>query len=335
LHSSGMPTSSRKSASATSDRSQPIVARLGEWIQLLKSVQPFSCLASRGAVGARHGAECNCTPNVWSHVHHLICFLSCFQFVVNDANMAPLQLGLGITDLGCVPGSDAAEFGYCVYYFIRNHFYFLICIEFCAALRPRSTTVMRRWRDDLYDRLRAHVARVAIWAENSVSVAEITATSSANTESEHGRSTRPKVKQEVSERVVKLEASPAVISNEEKLISPAMPALESVDVDSASAATLPAASLVRYAPAIVAFTGKRQWSFLFEPPLTKGVEHGPQSVRPPGWPFPPTTEVTKYPASARLSVPHLESIIKNWFSRLRLNPKKNRSGCWQVAVAAP
>lgn len=53
-------------------------------------------------------------------------------------------------------------------------------------------------------------------------------------------------------------------------------------------------------PVIVAFTGKRQWTELFEPALPR-VESGPQSAssRPPGWPFPPeATEVWVLPSSS-------------------------------------
>lgn len=44
-------------------------------------------------------------------------------------------------------------------------------------------------------------------------------------------------------------------------------------------------ALAAFAPRVIAFSGKRQWSELFEPPL-KNVAHGlrPAAERPPGWP---------------------------------------------------
>lgn len=47
------------------------------------------------------------------------------------------------------------------------------------------------------------------------------------------------------------------------------------------------------APCVVAISGKRHWSMLFEPPL-KRVDHfglQPAGQRPPGWPLPPSCEV--------------------------------------------
>ncbi len=58
-------------------------------------------------------------------------------FGATDADAAPALLGLGITDLGCAPGSDATAFK-----------------------RP----ALRAWRAELYARLRAHCRRVAAWA---------------------------------------------------------------------------------------------------------------------------------------------------------------------------
>jgi hypothetical protein len=49
-------------------------------------------------------------------------------------NRMPFELGIGITDIGCLPGSDAAEFG---------------------------AQIMAIWRQDLYRRVRAHARRVA------------------------------------------------------------------------------------------------------------------------------------------------------------------------------
>ena len=53
-----------------------------------------------------------------------------------DADALPALLGIGWTDLGCEPGSDASEYK-------RQH--------------------MLRWRADLYARLNAHLERVAVW----------------------------------------------------------------------------------------------------------------------------------------------------------------------------
>lgn len=113
-------------------------------------------------------------------------------FVAADADAAPALLGLGITDVGCAPGSDAAAFK-----------------------RP----VMRAWRDELYTRLRAHCARAAAWA---------------------GR-------------------------------------------DASGADEVALVALAAFAPRVIAFSGKRQWAELFEPPLA-GFAHGLRAERPPGWP---------------------------------------------------
>ena len=110
-------------------------------------------------------------------------------FVAADADAAPALLGLGITDVGCAPGSDAAAFK-----------------------RP----VMRAWRDELYGRLRAHCARAAAWAGSDVAGAD-------------------------------------------------------------------EAALAAFAPRVIAFSGKRQWAELFEPPLAC-FAHGLRPERPPGWP---------------------------------------------------
>ena len=53
-----------------------------------------------------------------------------------DADALPALLGIGWTDLGCEPGSDASEF---------------------------KRAALLRWRTDQYDRLNAHLARVAAW----------------------------------------------------------------------------------------------------------------------------------------------------------------------------
>jgi len=53
-----------------------------------------------------------------------------------DADAVPALFGLGWTDAGCVPGSDASEY---------------------------KRAVMLAWRDDLYSRLKAHLARIAAW----------------------------------------------------------------------------------------------------------------------------------------------------------------------------
>ena len=59
------------------------------------------------------------------------------SFTAQDADSAPAHLGLGITDVGCEPGSDAGEY-------------------------KRAT--MLAWRAELYDRLRGHLLRCAAWA---------------------------------------------------------------------------------------------------------------------------------------------------------------------------
>lgn len=120
-------------------------------------------------------------------------------FKAADADAAPSLLGMGITDLGCEPGSDASEY---------------------------KRAIMLAWRENLYARLGQHLARCSAWTG----------------------------------------------------ISPAM-----------------------CAPALVAFTGKRQWASLFQPPLS-GFEHGVQVARPPGWPLPACTEVWVLPSSSGRAV---------------------------------
>ena len=119
-------------------------------------------------------------------------------FAAADADAAPVLLGLGITDVGCEPGSDAAAFK-----------------------RPQ----MRAWRTELYARLRAHCARAAAWA-----------------------------------------AAEAMAGNGGQMASDD-------------------ASLAAFASRVIAFSGKRQWGELFEPPLA-GFASGlrPAAERPPGWP---------------------------------------------------
>jgi len=121
-------------------------------------------------------------------------------FAATDADAAPTLLGLGITDVGCDPGSDAGEF---------------------------KRAAMRAWRAQLYDRMRAHCARCAAWAAGA----------------------------------------PGEVAG-------------SVAGEGAGAAALAA-----HAPRVIAFSGKRQWCELFEPPL-KRVAAGPRPAeeRPPGWP---------------------------------------------------
>jgi TDG/mug DNA glycosylase family protein len=132
-------------------------------------------------------------------------------FVARDADAAPAALGLGITDVGCVPGSDASAFG---------------------------RAAMRVWRAELYARLRAHLQRAAAWAGD--------------------------------------------------------------DCSSHDDARLAAC----YAPRVVAFTGKRQWKELFEPPLANvAAGRQPDALRPPSWPLPPgRCEVWVLPSSSGRAV---------------------------------
>ncbi len=126
-------------------------------------------------------------------------------FAARDADAAPILLGLGITDVGCAPGSDASAF---------------------------KRGAMRAWRAELYARLRAHLARVAAWRGAGA------------------------------------------------------------DSDVATCA-----------PSVVAFTGKRQWGALFEPPLARvaaGLQ--PPGTRPPGWPLPESCEVWVLPSSSGRAV---------------------------------
>jgi hypothetical protein len=109
------------------------------------------------------------------------------------ANRLPDTLGIGITDLGCEAGSQADKY-------------------------PRST--MRRWRDSLFCRLRAHAERAGA------------------------------------------------------------------------------------APRVVAFSGVRHWSQLFDPPLKKLGHFGEQPTDqfPPRWPYPSTTPVFVLPSSSGRAV---------------------------------
>jgi hypothetical protein len=129
-------------------------------------------------------------------------------------NRMPYELGIGISDLGCLPGSDAAHFG---------------------------GDIMRIWRDDFYSRVNAHVRRVQVSRARAMHVLEEEAGSG-------GRGKR-------GESLVKKEA----------------PYEASDDY-----------------PGIVAFTGKRHFASLFDPPLKKVDSFGPQPahLRPPSWPFP-------------------------------------------------
>ena len=120
-------------------------------------------------------------------------------FAASDADAAPALLGMGITDVGCDPGSDAAAF---------------------------KRAAMRAWRGELYGRLVAHCARCAAWAgaQNDAQLA-------------------------------------------------------------AAAGGGDVAALAAHAPRVVAFSGKRQWCELFEPPLKRcGTGARPAAERPPGWP---------------------------------------------------
>jgi hypothetical protein len=130
-------------------------------------------------------------------------------------NRMPYELGIGISDLGCLAGSDAAHFG---------------------------GDIMRIWRDDFYRRVNAHVRRVQVSRGRAVHVQE---------EKEAGRGGR----QGGGESLVKKEAAHEASEDY---------------------------------PVIVAFTGKRHFASLFDPPLKKVDSFGrqPAHLRPPAWPFP-------------------------------------------------
>jgi len=42
---------------------------------------------------------------------------------------------------------------------------------------------------------------------------------------------------------------------------------------------------------VVAFTGKVHYAALFDPPLARVEQFGPQTRHPPGWPFPAPSEI--------------------------------------------
>eukprot|EP00802_Teleaulax_amphioxeia_P014162 Tamp_14223.p1 GENE.Tamp_14223~~Tamp_14223.p1 ORF type:complete len:404 (+),score=53.22 Tamp_14223:112-1212(+) len=138
-------------------------------------------------------------------------------------NRMPYELGIGISDLGCLPGSDAASFG---------------------------GDIMRIWRDDFYRRVHAHVRRV------------------------HVSQDRTKDEQEV-----KVEDAAAERERER---------------ERAGASGTQGWGY----PSIVAFTGKRHFAALFDPPLKRVQNFGPQPLhlRPPAWPFPESSEVWILPS---------------------------------------
>ena len=146
------------------------------------------------------------------------------SFLPSHADTAP-SLGVGITDVGCVPGSDAAAFK-----------------------RPQK----KAFRSQLFASLAAHLDRCAAWA-----------------------------------------AVDSAVSNDG---AGGEEAAGSGDVVTARHHA-PAS----FAPLLVAFTGKRQWAQLFDPPLV-GFEHGAQCCRPPGWPLPACTEVWVLPSTSGRAV---------------------------------
>lgn len=52
------------------------------------------------------------------------------------------------------------------------------------------------------------------------------------------------------------------------------------------------------APVVIAFTGKRQFSQLFDPPLKKVHNYGKQSILPPDWPVSSHSQVWILPSSS-------------------------------------
>jgi len=157
-------------------------------------------------------------------------------------NMMPHELGIGISDIGCFPGSDAAEFGH---------------------------DVMLQWREDFYKRARAHLHRCCSVLKNGE-------------ENKKRKKNNERVKEEEEEEHRQEEFS--------------------------------ADELDRMAPRIVAFTGKRHYSMLFQPQLKKVDSYGKQDLLPPRWPFPASTEVWILPSpsgraamsSADREAPYLE-----------------------------
>ena len=145
------------------------------------------------------------------------------SFLPSHADAAP-SLGVGITDVGCVPGSDAAAF--------KRH-------------------QMKAFRSQLFASLAAHLDRCAAWA-----------------------------------------AVGAAVSNDGN---------GSVEAAESGDDATPRRAPASFAPLLVAFTGKRQWAQLFDPPLV-GFEHGAQRVRPPGWPLPASAEVWVLPSTSGRAV---------------------------------
>eukprot|EP00292_Cryptomonas_paramecium_P033585 CAMPEP_0113693938 /NCGR_PEP_ID=MMETSP0038_2-20120614/19970_1 /TAXON_ID=2898 /ORGANISM="Cryptomonas paramecium" /LENGTH=188 /DNA_ID=CAMNT_0000616121 /DNA_START=462 /DNA_END=1029 /DNA_ORIENTATION=- /assembly_acc=CAM_ASM_000170 len=156
-------------------------------------------------------------------------------------NMLPDMAGIGITDLGCVPGSDAATF---------------------------SRDVLREWRTDLY-------RRIALICSDAQAC------------------TNP-------------------------FDDPSFP------IDTfAVLAGVSDHELQDFAPAIVAFTGKRHFVDLFDRPCCRPPSYGPQVLRPDGWPYPNRTEVWVLPSPsgrAAMSVVDREKPYRLLAARLKNIP---------------
>lgn len=150
---------------------------------------------------------------------------------IPDINMMAADYGIGVVDVGTVAGSNAADY---------------------------DLATMHRWRDELFNKIRAHFRRVCAHmdSEEGTGCAQCTKMHDADAK----RGTGP-------------------------------------------GATDDATIAERAAPLAVAFTGKRQYQFLF-PKAKSKVPTGlqPPGERPPGWPFPDSTQVWILPSSSGRAV---------------------------------
>mmetsp|Transcript_21981 Transcript_21981/g.49703 ORF Transcript_21981/g.49703 Transcript_21981/m.49703 type:complete len:309 (+) Transcript_21981:730-1656(+) len=182
------------------------------------------------------------------------------------ANWLPSSsLRVGFTDLGCEPGSDAASFG---------------------------QETMQRWGRDMFARLSAH-------ADRCRRAAEAHAADEAHEEPGHADSHG---------------AGPAAKSGPPGGQPGGQPgglpgggastgdgSSDASGVVSESGEVIPSSACGAESsgphpplpPRIVAFTGARQWTQLFDPAL-KRADFGLQSIRPPGWPFPASADAEVY-----------------------------------------
>jgi G:T/U-mismatch repair DNA glycosylase len=218
-------------------------------------------------------------------------------------NICALDRGIGITDMSPEPGNDV------------------------SAFFEKNGALPERWKDDTYRAFQGHMRRVGETLEYLLERASTTdhegklsSTAKGKEKAGAGSSSQAKVGQKRAreehedddEEVFVAGKGPstsAPISPEEaRAALDVIAQLAAWELPDAAAGVAPGVAAApaitpittkaqchdpRYtAPRIVACTGKTQWTSLFKPPL-KRCDHGlqPSSLRPPGWPFPPSTHV--------------------------------------------